>query len=102
MPGHVLRRKQPFYLGLLLTLAGVGLRWVIETALVADHRIEQASYVIAIGVIQFLVVAFGLFLIIKQPALKPPRLADLALAGTSLALTFVLLEIGARLWLNFI
>jgi lysophospholipase L1-like esterase len=102
MGGQMLRRKQPFYLGWLLLLAGIGLRWLIESALVADHRIEKISYVIAIGVVQLLAIAAGLFLVIRQPALKPPRLADLALAGTSLALTFVLLEVGARLWLNFI
>ena len=98
----MLRRKQPFYLGWLLIIAGVGLRGLIETTLVADHRIEQPSYIFAIAVVQLLAIAAGLFLVFRQPALKPPRLADLALASTSLALTFALLEVGSRLWLNYI
>lgn len=100
--GFELRRRRPFYLGLLLLVLGAGLRWLIETAFVPDHRVEHQAYSLMIAAGQFVAVAVGLYLILKQPTLKLPRWTDLALAGASLAITLLVLESGARLWLNFV
>ena len=95
-----IHRKKPLYLGLLLIGAGILLRWLIEQTLVSDHRIESSLYGALIFVIQLLAVAVGTFLVIRQPAIRPPKKSELALGLFSTFLTFFLLEVGARVWLN--
>jgi lysophospholipase L1-like esterase len=51
---------------------------------------------------QLLAIALGLFLLIKQPSIRFPRKTELILPVFSILLTFSLLEIGARLWLNYL
>jgi lysophospholipase L1-like esterase len=97
-----LARKEPLYLGALLIVAGLLLRRLIEWTLVADTRIESPRYLALIFGIQVVVIGVGAVLLIKQPALRVPRSAELALLAASLGLTFVSLEIGARLWLRYL
>jgi len=97
-----IQRKEPFYLGLILIAAGVLLRWLIEQTLVSDNRIESALYGALIFAFQLLLVAAGAFLFIRQPAIRLPKKSELALGLFSIFLTFFFLEIGARVWLNYL
>lgn len=77
------------------------MRWLIERALVSDGQIDAPLYGALIFVFQLLAVATGTFLLIRQPAIRLPNKSELALGLFSTFLTFLLLEIGARMWLNY-
>jgi len=96
-----IRRKEPFYLGILLVATGIALKWIIERTLVSDGQIESSLYATLIYAIQVLAIAFGAFLLIRQPAIGLPKKTDVALLLFSTFLTFFLLEIVARVWLNY-
>src|SRR4030095_5891296 len=51
---------------------------------------------------QLLAIASGTYLLIKQPSIKLPRKEDFILPVFSIVLTLVFLEIGSRLWLNYL
>ena len=95
-----IHRRQPFYFGIILIVVGILLRWFIERMLVSDGRIESPLYGVLILVFQFLMVALGLFLFIRQPAIRFPKKSEVALLLFSTFLTFFLLEVMARVWLN--
>src|SRR5690349_11397060 len=95
-------RKEPFYLGLLLVVAGIFLKRLIELTLTADAHIESPRYLAIIYGGQLLLIALWIFLVIKQPATKLPSKTNLALVAFSLMLTFLMLEGVARLWLAFL
>ena len=95
-------RKQPVYLGLILIVAGIFLRRFVELTLVSDQRIESSAYLAFIFVFQLLAIASGIFLLIKQPSIRIPSKTELILPVFSILLTISLLEIGARLWLNYL
>lgn len=95
-----IHRKGTFSLGVILIAAGILLRWLIELTLVSDGRIESPLYGTIILIFQVLSVAAGMFLVVRQPAIRLPIKGDLALGLFSAFLTFFLLEIGARVWLN--
>jgi lysophospholipase L1-like esterase len=97
-----IHRKEPFYLGMVLIAAGILLRWLIERTLVSDGSIESSSYGNLIFAFQFLAIAFGIFLVIRQPLIGLPKKSDFALLLFSTLLTFFLLEIVARVWLNYL
>src|SRR5512134_3975120 len=97
-----IHRKEPVYLGIFLIAVGILLRWLIEVTLVSDMRIESRLYGMLILVVQILMVATGLFLLIRQPAIRLPKRSDVALGLFSTFLTFFLLEVGARVWLNYL
>ena len=97
-----IRHKKPVYLGLILIVAGIFLKRFVELTLVSDQRIESPIYLALIFVLQFLAIASGIFLLIKQPLIRSPRKAELFLLVFSIFLTFILLEVGARLWLNYL
>src|SRR5215207_10439131 len=101
---HRLRihRKEPVYFGFFLIATGVLFRRLVELVLVSDMRIESPLYIALIGVVQLLAIGAGTYLVIKQPAIRPPKKTELALVFFSILLTFVSLEIVARLWLNFL
>ena len=96
------KSREPIYLGITLIAAGSLLKRLIELTLVSDMQIESPTYLALIYVFQVLVIVSGLFLLIKQPSMKLPGKTDLILPVFSILLTFVLLEIGARLWLNYL
>jgi lysophospholipase L1-like esterase len=100
--GLELLRKPPIGLGLLLLVVGLGLRWFIELTLVPDHHLVLLRYVVAVAAVQLVLIAAGLFLLIKRPALRAPSKTELLLPLISLGLTFLALEIGARLWLAYL
>src|ERR1041384_2535909 len=95
-----IHHKKPVFLGLLLIAVGIFLRQFIELTLVSDQRIESSTYLAFIFVLQLLVVAAGIFLLIKQPSIRVPSKTELILPVFSILLTFSLLEVGARLWLS--
>jgi lysophospholipase L1-like esterase len=97
-----IQRKEPFYLGLLLIAASLFLKRLIELALSADARIEAPRYLAVIYTCQILGIVVGLFLLIKQPAVRLPSKTNLALVVFSLTLTFLSLEVAARLWLAYL
>jgi lysophospholipase L1-like esterase len=96
------RRKEPIYLGILLIVVGIFLRRLIELTLVPDARIESLAHLAVLYAFQLLAIVSGLFLLLKQPSMRFPRKTELILPVFSLLLTFGLLELGARLWLNYL
>lgn len=100
--GFKIHHKKPVYFGLFLIATGIFLRRFVELTLVSDQRIELPIYLVAILVFQLLAIASGIFLLIKQPSIRIPRKTELILPVFSILLTFFLLEIGARLWLNYL
>ncbi len=102
MSGFKIHHKKPVYLGLILIATGIFLRRLVELTLVSDQRIESPIYLACFFVIQLLAIASGIFLLIKQPSIRSPRKTELILPVFSIFLTLFLLEIGARLWLNFL
>ena len=97
-----IHHKESVYLGLILIATGIFLKRFIELALVSDHRIESSIYLACIFALQLLAIAAGIFLLIKQPSIRIPRKTEFILPVFSILLTFSLLEIGARLWLNYL
>src|SRR5688572_16754471 len=102
MVKFTVKRKEPIYLGIILIVAGIILKPFVELTLVSDMRIESPTYRALIYAFQFLGIVSGLFLLIKQPSIKFPRKTELILLVFSILLTFCLLEMGARLWLNYL
>src|SRR6266508_379210 len=102
MSGFKIHHKKPVYLGLILIATGIFFRRFVELTLVSDQRIESPTYLACFFVIQLLAIASGIFLLIKQPSIRSPRKTELILPVFSIFLTLFLLEIGARLWLNFL
>lgn len=97
-----IHRKAPFYLGILLVLAGILLRWLIENTLTSDGQIELPLYLTLISICQVLAIAIGAILLIRQPAIRLPTRSEVGLVLLSTLLTFLLLEITARVWLNYL
>jgi lysophospholipase L1-like esterase len=97
-----IHRKEPVFLGLILIATGIFLRRFVELTLTTDQRIESRTFLGLILVFQLLAIASGIFLLIKQPSIRSLRKTELILPVFSILLTFILLEIGARLWLNYL
>lgn len=97
-----IHRKEPFYWGIILIAVGILLRWLIERTLVADGQIESSLYSASIFAFQILAIAAGAFLALRQPAIRLPKRSEVALLLFSTLLTFFLLEITARVWLNYL
>jgi lysophospholipase L1-like esterase len=89
-------------LGLFLVATGIFLRRFVELTLVADQQIESRLYLACFFIFQFVAVAVGIFLLVRQPSIRMPRITDVILPVFSIFLTFLLLEVGARLWLNYL
>ena len=102
MFGFKINRRTPVYLGLILIAMGIFLRRLVELTLVSDQRIESPVYLACFFVVQLLTIVSGTFLLIRQPSIKNPGKTELILPIFSILLTFFLLEIGARLWLNYL
>ena len=95
--------KPSAYLG--AGLVAIGLLFnkpFIEATLILDKHIELPGYVVIIYGFQLLAISSGAFLLIRQPSLKLPSKTELILPVFSILLTFFLLEVGARLWLNYL
>lgn len=97
-----LQRKEPLYLGIILMIVGIFFERFIELTLVPDMRIESPTYLALTYAFQVLAIVSGLFLLIKQPAIKFPSKTEIVLPVFSILFTFFMLEIGARLWLNYV
>jgi lysophospholipase L1-like esterase len=96
------QRKGSIYVGLVLIAAGVLLKRLVELSLVSDGQIESPRFGVVVIVVQLLVVAAGVFVLIRQPSIRLPSRVELLLPAGSLVATFLVLEVGARLWLNYI
>lgn len=94
-------RKESFYLGIILIVVGILLRWLIELTLVSDGQIESSLYRSLIFVFQLLAFTAGAFLLIQQPVIRFPKKSELAVLLFSTFLTFFLLEMVARVWLHY-
>ena len=97
-----IHRKESFYLGIILIVIGILLKWLIELTLVSDGQIELPLYTALIFVFQLLAVAAGAFLLIRQPEIKLPKKSEVGLILFSTLLTFLLLEMMSRVWLNYL
>jgi lysophospholipase L1-like esterase len=97
-----LQRKEPIYLGIILVVAGLMFKELIELVLTPDGQIESRTYLAFIYGFQLLAIVSGLVLLIKQPSIRIPSRSELILPVFSILLTFGLLEIGARVWLSYL
>lgn len=97
-----IQHKEPVYLGITLIVAGIILKRLVELTLVSDMRIESPAYLALLYGFQLLAIISGILLLIKQPSIRLPRKTELFLLVFSILGTFLLLEIGARLWLNYL
>ena len=95
--------KRSAYLGAVLIAIGILFnKWFIEATLISDHRIEAGGFIAAIYAFQLLSVVLGAWLLIKQPTIRLPGKTEVGLLLVSVFLTFLLLEIGARVWLKYL
>ena len=93
------KKNASLYLGLLLVTTGIlSNKWLLEWLLADDGKIESAMENIIIAIFQIVLILAGLFLILKRP--KLPSKKELVLLSISILLPFLLLELGARFWLN--
>lgn len=91
------------YLGAALVAVGIIFnKRFIEVTLIPDQQIEALGYVALIYVFQLLVIATGAWLLIKQPSLRLPGKTELGMLVMSTSITFILLEVVARAWLNYL
>ena len=91
------------YLGAALIVAGILFnKQFIEFMFIPDHRIEARSYIALIYVFEMVAITTGAWLLFKQPSLRLPSKTELVLPAISISLTFLLLEIVARVWLNYL
>lgn len=97
-----IQRKEPVYLGIILIVAGIILKRLVELTLVHDMQIESPIYLALLYAFQLLAIVSGIGLLLKQPSIRLPRKTELILPVFSILLTFFLLEAGARLWLNYL
>jgi lysophospholipase L1-like esterase len=96
-------RKKSAYLGATFFAFGILFnKFLIEATIVPDKQLELSGYIAMIYVFQFLAIASGAYLLIKQPSIRMPRINELILPVFSIFLTLILLEIGSRLWLNYL
>jgi len=96
------QRKEPVYLGIILIVAGIFLKRFVELTLVPDRQIQHPIYLALIYAIQLVAIVSGILLLIKQPSIRSVKKTELILPVVSILFTFFLLEIGARLWLNYV
>jgi lysophospholipase L1-like esterase len=95
--------SKPVYLGVALILIGILFnKRLIEAIIVPDNTIDSAIFVALIYLFQLVAIATGVFLLIKKPQVRLPSKAELTLLAGSLFLTFILLEVTARVWLNYL
>ena len=95
--------KKSAYLGAAFVALGILFnKYLIEATLVPDKQIDLPGYVALIYAFQVLAIASGAYLLIKRPAIKLPSRNEIILPVFSIFLTFIFLEIGARLWLNYL
>ena len=100
--GFKVRNKTSIYLGFFLVTLGILFKRLVELTLVPDARIESSTYLALFLGFQLLAIASGIFLIIKQPAIRMPSKATLLMLIFSVVIPFILLEIGTRLWLRYL
>ena len=89
-------------MGIILMAAGILLKWLIQLTLVPDMQIQSPRYLALIFALQLLAFVTGTFLVIRQPMIRLPKKSEIALLVFSTFLTFILLEITARVWLNYL
>lgn len=95
--------KNSAYLGAALIIIGILLnKRFIEITLISDQRIESRLYIAAIYLFELLAIAIGAWLLIKQPALRLPGKTEVGMLVVSTSLTFILLEVVARIWLSYL
>ena len=96
-------RDRSAYVGVALVVIGILFNQpLIEATLIADQHIERPDYIAFIYIFQLLTIGLGVFLLIKQPAIRLPGKTEIILLISSIFLTFILLEIAARVWLNYL
>jgi len=89
-------------MGFFLIAAGIVFKQLVELILVPDAHIESPTYLALLYGFQLLAIASGTYLIIKRPAIKLPSKTNLFLLIISISATFIVFEIGTRLWLRYI
>ena len=97
-----MQNKKPLYLGIAFIVLGIIFnKRFIETTIVADKMIESFSFSLIIILVEIVSVITGTYLLIKQPAIRMPAKREAFLACLSIGLALLMLEAGARIWLNF-
>jgi lysophospholipase L1-like esterase len=103
MNSKVSGSRSALFVGAALIALGVLFnKRFIELTLIPDQRIEAPYYIAAIYALELVTIALGAWLLIKRPALRLPGRTEVGLFVISVSLTFVLLEVVARVWLNYL
>jgi lysophospholipase L1-like esterase len=98
-----IQNKKSFYLGIALIALGLIFnKRFIEVTVVTDKIIESFSYSLIIILFEIISVIIGTYLVMKQPAIRMPSKRELFLSCLSISIALLMLEIGARIWLNFL
>lgn len=100
-----IRNKPAVFLGSFLILLGIAInRWSLGWLVAPSYKpvIELPIISLIIVIFQIINIGYGLLLLIKQPVIRLPGKAELILLGTGLGLSLLMLEVGARLWLNLL
>jgi lysophospholipase L1-like esterase len=97
-------RLKSAYLGVFLVAAGLLFKPLVELSLVADGQVESSAYLALIYGFQIVALVSGAYLLLRRPAIRGrvPGKTELGLLAFSIIGTFVFLEVGARLWLNYL
>jgi hypothetical protein len=103
VPEKRTQRKRSFYAGLVLIASGVLCnKWFLELTVVSDHKIETFSFILFIFLFQIAAIIIGLYLVVRQPDMRLLTAKELIAVLLSLITILVILEVGARVWLNVV
>lgn len=93
-------RREASFLGAMLIFIGLlANKWTLERLVSTDAHIQSSGVIMVIALVQLTLVGVGLFLLVRRPAL-PYR--EIFLASFSTVLSLLMLELGARIWLDSI
>ncbi len=102
MKGKLFRTTSAYIGAALITTGVLFNKFLIEALFVPDKQLDLPVYVALIYIFQLMAIVSGTYLLIKQPSIRFPKKEELILPVFSIFLTFLLMEIGSRLWLNYL
>ena len=94
-------QKKTLYIGVLIFIIGILLRWFIESLVSPDGDIQTPILVFVIALLQTVAIVTGMYLIIKRPEIRVPSKTEFYLLFLGVFIALTLLEVGSRIWLNY-
>jgi len=93
-------RKGSLYSAVILIAVGLlANKGTLAALFTPDRHIVSQAIILAIAVVQILLIGTGLYVIIRRPAL-PYR--EISLVAISTVSSLFLMELGARIWLDYL